>query len=42
MLGRLGITGESVWPMLRLLDAAAELLADEGAAPGRKCVAHAA
>jgi len=28
--------------MLRLLDAAAELLADEGAVPGRKCVAHAA
>ena len=37
LLGRLGITGESVFPMLRLMDAAVEVLADDGAAKGRKC-----
>ena len=37
LLGRLGITGESVYPLLRLMDAASEVLADDGAAKGRKC-----
>ena len=38
LLARLGITDETVWPMLRLMEAATTLLTDESASSGRRRV----
>ena len=38
LLARLGITDETVWPMLRLMESATTLLTDESATAGRRRV----
>lgn len=38
LLARLGITDETVWPMLRLMESATTLLTDESASAGRRRV----